>query len=60
MELAKISSYWSREGPLSNMTGVLIRRGEHTKRQRHRGRMPQDNGGRNWSGASAKTLKCPR
>lgn len=43
-------SNWSRVSPKSNMTGVLIRKGDDTQWQRHTGRRsPLGNGGRNWS-----------
>lgn len=37
MEFIKMSSYWSRVGPYSNMTGVLVRRGERPRGRRQLG-----------------------
>ena len=44
-----MKSYWNKVGP-NPMTGVLIRRGKFGPRPT--GRMPCDNGGRDWSDVS--------
>ena len=41
------------------MTGVLIRREEQTKRQRHTGSPPRNNRGRDRSDVSAKEFRRP-
>ena len=56
--VTKMRSYWSRMGPQSNMTGVLVIRGE-----RHKGRRwPCDDRGRGWTadGSTSQNAKAYR
>ena len=39
-ELVKMEAYWSRVGPYSNMTGILIKREKTMSIHRHPRRMP--------------------
>lgn len=46
--VVKMRSYWSKMGPKSNVTGVLIGKGP-VKIERHIGRTPHDYQGRGWN-----------